>query len=115
MKDTKTNFKETLTTEQYRVAREGATEAPFTGEYCTLFEPGTYLCICCGIPVFCSDAKYDSGSGWPDFYEAIAEGIIKYVDDFSSGNKMVEVKCENCDAHLGHIFDDGPPPDFKRY
>jgi len=115
MKDTKTNFKETLTTEQYRVAREGATEAPFTGKYCTLFEPGTYLCICCGTPIFCSDTKYDSGSGWPDFYEVITKGIIKYVDDFSSGNKMVEVKCENCDAHLGHIFDDGPPPDFKRY
>ena len=115
MKDTKTNFKETLTTEQYQVAREGATEAPFTGEYCTLFELGTYLCICCGTPIFCSDAKYDSGSGWPDFYEAITEGIIKYVDDFSSGNKQVEVKCENCDAHLGHIFDDGPPPNFKRY
>ena len=115
MKDTKTIFKDTLTAEQYQIAREGATEAPFTGEYCTLFEPGSYLCICCGTPIFCSDAKYDSGSGWPDFYETITEGIIKYIDDFNSGNKQVEVKCENCDAHLGHVFDDGPPPNFKRY
>jgi len=115
MKDTKTNFKETLSTEQYRVAREGATEAPFTGEYCTLFEPGTYLCICCGTPLFSSETKFDSGGGWPDFTGAITEGLIKYVDDFSSGEKQAEAKCNHCDAHLGHVFDDGPPPDFKRY
>ena len=115
MKDTKINFKETLTTEQYRVAREGATEAPFTGEYCTLFETGAYLCICCETPLFSSEAKYDSGSGWPDFTRAITADLIKYADDFSSGGTQIEVKCNHCDAHLGHIFDDGPPPDFKRY
>ena len=115
MKDTKINFKETLSIEQYRVAREGATEAPFTGEYCTLFEPGTYLCICCGTPLFSSETKYDSGSGWPDFTGAITEGIIKYINDFSSDHKQIEVRCNNCNAHLGHIFDDGPPPDFRRY
>ena len=115
MKDTKINFKETLTTEQYSVAREGATEAPFTGEYCKLFESGTYLCICCGTPLFSSETKYDSGGGWPDFTNAITEGLIDYLDDFSSGQKQIEVRCKNCDAHLGHIFDDGPPPDFKRY
>ena len=112
---TKTNYKETLTPEQYRITREGGTETPYTGKYCNLFEPGTYLCICCGTPIFNSDAKYDSGSGWPDFYEAITEGIIIYVDDFRSGQKQIEVKCKHCDAHLGHVFEDGPPPDYRRY
>ena len=112
---TKINYKETLTPEQYRITREGGTETPYTGKYCNLFEPGTYLCICCGTPIFNSDAKYDSGSGWPDFYEAITEGIIIYVDDFRSGQKQIEVKCKHCDAHLGHVFEDGPPPDYRRY
>ena len=115
MNDPKINFKETLTHEQYRVTREGTTEAPFTGKYCSLFEAGIYLCLCCGMPLFDSETKYDSGGGWPDFTGAISEDIIKYVDDFSNGIKQTEVKCANCDAHLGHVFDDGPPPDFKRY
>ena len=110
-----TNYKDKLTPEQYRVTREGGTEVPFTGEYCTLFEEGTYLCVCCGTPLFSSEAKYDSGSGWPDFHEAITEGIINYVEDDSDGRTRTEVKCMNCDAHLGHVFEDGPPPDFKRY
>jgi len=112
---TKINYKETLTPEQYRITREAGTETPYTGKYCNLFKPGTYLCICCGTPIFNSDAKYDSGSGWPDFYEAITEGIIIYVDDFRSGQKQIEVKCKHCDAHLGHVFEDGPPPDYRRY
>ena len=112
---TKINYKETLTPEQYRITREGGTETPYTGKYCNLFNPGTYLCICCGTPIFSSDSKYDSGSGWPDFYEAITEGIIIYVDDFRSGQKQIEVKCKHCDAHLGHVFEDGPPPDYRRY
>ena len=112
---TKINYKEALTPEQYRITREGGTETPYTGKYCNLFEPGTYLCICCGTPIFSSSAKYDSGSGWPDFYEAITEGLIIYVDDFRSGQKQIEVKCKHCDAHLGHVFEDGPPPDYKRY
>ena len=115
MNDTKTNFKETLTPEQYRITRKGATEAPFTGEYCTLFEPGTYHCVCCDTPLFSSETKYDSGSGWPDFTGAITKGLIKFVDDSSSGEKQIEVKCNHCVAHLGHVFDDGPPPHFKRY
>ena len=65
--------------------------------------------------MFSSEAKYDSGGGWPDFSGAITDGLINYVDDFSSGNKRVEIKCNNCSAHLGHVFNDGPPPDFKRY
>ena len=97
------------------MTREGGTEAPNTGKYCSLFEPGTYICVCCGMPLFSSEEKYDSGSGWPDFTGAITKDIIKYEDDFGSGFKQIEVKCANCDAHLGHIFDDGPPPDFRRY
>ena len=112
---TKDNYKYSLTPEQYRITRDGGTEAPFTGQYCNLFEAGFYLCICCGTPLFNSESKYDSGSGWPDFHEAITEGVIKYEDDFSSGLKQTEVKCNHCDAHLGHVFDDGPQPDFKRY
>ena len=112
---TKKNYKNVLTPEQYRITRQGGTEAPFTGEYCNIFADGTYLCICCNTPLFSSKSKYESGSGWPDFHESISEGIIKYVDDYSSGNKQIEVKCNNCDAHLGHVFDDGPPPNYKRY
>ena len=115
MNDSKINYKDILNPDEYRIAREGATEVPFTGKYCSLFEPGTYLCICCDTPLFSSETKYDSGGGWPDFTGAITEGLIKYVDDFSSGEKQIEVKCNHCDAHLGHIFDDGPSPDFKRY
>ena len=115
MKESEKNYKDILDSNQYQVTREGATEAPYTGKYCTLFEAGSYLCICCGSPLFSSEAKYDSGSGWPDFHEAITEGVIKYVDDLSDGMKRTEVKCNTCDAHLGHVFDDGPPPDFKRY
>ena len=115
MDKTKKNYKEFLTQEQYRITREGDTEAPYTGEYCSFFEIGTYLCICCGMPLFSSEAKYDSGSGWPDFHEAITENLIKYIYDFSTGQKQVEIKCNNCDSHLGHVFDDGPPPDFRRY
>ena len=115
MNDSKINYKDILNPDQYRIAREGSTEAPFTGQYCSLFEPGTYLCICCGTPLFSSKSKYDSGSGWPDFHETITEGVIKYEDDLSSGTKQTEVKCSSCDAHLGHVFDNGPPPDFKRY
>ena len=115
IRKTNVNYKNTLTPEQYRITRKGGTEAPYTGKYCSLFDAGSYLCICCSTPLFNSDSKYDSGSGWPDFHETITEELIKYVDDFKSGNKQIEVKCNNCNAHLGHVFDDGPPPDFKRY
>ena len=115
MNDIKTNFKNILSPEQYRVTREGATEAPYTGKYCGLFEIGTYLCVCCGTPLFSSNTKYDSGSGWPDFLETITEGAVKYKKDYSPGLKQIEVKCNNCNAHLGHIFDDGPKPTGLRY
>ena len=115
MNDTEVHYKKILTHEEYRVTRKGGTEAPYSRKYCSLFEAGTYLCICCGTPLFSSEAKYDSGSGWPDFNEALTEELIKYVNDFRSGQKQIEVKCNHCDAHLGHVFDDGPQHDFKRY
>ena len=115
MTKTAKDYKKFLSHEQYRISREGGTEAPFSGEYCSLFEPGNYFCVCCGIPLFTSEAKYESDSGWPDFTDAIAMEAIKYVEEGNGGGKRIEVKCNNCDAHLGHIFDDGPPPDFKRY
>ena len=115
MTKTKINFKKLLSSEQYRVTREGGTEAPFTGKYCTLFDSGTYLCICCNTPLFSSESKFDPGGGWPDFTSVITEGLIIYKNDFSHGTKQIEVKCKQCNAHLGHVFDDGPPPDFKRY
>ena len=101
IRKTNVNYKNTLTPEQYRITREGGTEAPYTGKYCSLFDAGTYLCICCNTPLFNSDAKYDSGSGWPDFHETLTEGLIKYVDNFQSGNQQIEVKCNNCNAVFG--------------
>ena len=112
---TKTEWQQQLTPEQFQICRLGGTEPPFTGKYCNLFKPGIYLCVCCKVPLFSSEKKFDSGSGWPDFIEAISDEIIKYIDDYSTGLKQIEVKCANCDAHLGHLFEDGPPPDFKRY
>ena len=109
------SYKKILTPQEYHVTREGGTETPFTGKYCNLFDSGTYHCICCNTPLFSSDAKYDSGSGWSDFQRAISEEIMTYKEDFRSGTKQIEVRCNNCDAHLGHIFDDGPPPEYKRY
>ena len=115
MKNPEFKYKAILTPEQYRITRKGGTEPPFTGKYCNFFDIGTYFCICCNTPLFSSEAKFNSGGGWPDFSKAINDDVIKYVDDFSSGNKQIEVQCSNCNAHLGHIFDDGPPPDYKRY
>ena len=115
MNNKKEYYKKILTPKQYRVTRQGATEPPFTGAYCTLFKKGTYLCICCRIPLFSSETKFDSGGGWPDFMSPISEDILKYVDDYTSGQKQIEVKCNSCDAHLGHMFDDGPPPNYNRY
>ena len=115
MEKTTKNYKEDLTSEQYYITQESGTEKPFTGVYCSFFEPGTYCCVCCGTPLFSSESKYDSGSGWPDFHSSITEDVIKYIKDFNSGSKQIEVKCSHCDAHLGHVFDDGPPPYYKRY
>ena len=109
------NIKKKLTKEEFHITQEDGTEIPYSGKYCNFFQTGIYLCICCKNPLFSSNSKMNTGGGWPDFKNAINQKVIKYVEDFSLGNKRVEVKCNKCDAHLGHVFNDGPPPDYKRY
>ena len=108
-------WRQILTPEQFRVARQHGTERPFTGEYCESKEPGTYACVCCQTPLFESTTKFDSGTGWPSFTEPLDAETIKLVQDNSYGMRRVEVLCNVCDAHLGHVFDDGPPPTGLRY
>jgi methionine-R-sulfoxide reductase len=108
-------WKEILTTEQYQIARKKGTERAYTGAYCEAHEPGKYACICCGTTLFDSNLKFESGSGWPSFTEPAAENVIGYIKDNSHGMVRVEVTCNVCDAHLGHIFPDGPEPSGLRY
>ncbi len=104
-----------LTPEQYEVAREAGTERAFTGKYWDTKTPGVYRCVCCGEPLFDSATKYDSGSGWPSFYEPIdADAVTTRADD-SLMMRRTEVLCANCDAHLGHVFPDGPEPTGLRF
>ena len=111
---TEQQWREQLTDEQYRVTRMKGTEPPFTGEYVDLKEDGIYRCVCCGAELFDSKTKYDSGSGWPSFFEALGDRVRTEVD-LSHGMRRVEVLCGVCDAHLGHVFDDGPHPTGKRF
>ena len=104
-----------LTPEQYQVARCSATERPFTGRYWDEKGAGTYRCICCGTALFTSVAKYDSGSGWPSFSAPIDPAVVTLRDDLAHGMRRVEALCANCDAHLGHVFTDGPRPTGLRY
>ena len=104
-----------LTPEQYRVTREGATERAFTGVYWDHKGQGTYACICCGTDLFRSDTKYDSGSGWPSFWEGVNPEAISRLEDTSHGMRRVEIRCRNCGSHLGHVFDDGPAPTGERF
>jgi peptide-methionine (R)-S-oxide reductase len=104
-----------LTTEQYEVLRRKATERPFTGEYASTKDPGMYRCAGCGTPLFRSDTKFESGTGWPSFYEPVAEDAVATEDDRTHGMTRTEALCATCGGHLGHVFPDGPDPTGLRY
>jgi len=108
-------WRQQLTSEQFDVARRGGTERAFTGKYHDSKESGTYVCVCCGNPLFASDAKFDSGTGWPSFWQPVADDAVAEHEDVSFFMRRVEVKCAKCDAHLGHVFPDGPQPTGQRY
>ncbi|MDH3617848.1 MAG: peptide-methionine (R)-S-oxide reductase MsrB [Nitrosopumilus sp.] len=108
-------WKEQLTPEQYDICINKGTEPPFSGKYCDSKEKGTYNCVCCGEPLFNSNTKFDSGSGWPSFWDPVSDEKIEYISDTSLGMVRTEVNCNKCGAHLGHVFDDGPKPSNLRY
>ena len=108
-------WKKQLSDESYRVTRQSGTERPFTGKYWNFNKDGIYKCICCGQNLFESNTKFDAGCGWPSFFLPINDESINEFDDISHGMHRTEVKCSNCDAHLGHVFNDGPKQSGQRY
>jgi peptide-methionine (R)-S-oxide reductase len=108
-------WREQLSDEQYKVARCGGTEPAFTGEYWDYHDPGTYRCVCCGEPLFDAETKFESGSGWPSFYQPVAKESVELKVDRSHGMSRTEVTCSKCGAHLGHVFPDGPRPTGQRF
>lgn len=111
----KSFWKERLTDEQYKVTREGGTECAFTGQTWNTKGPGEYVCVCCGTTLFDSDAKFDSGTGWPSFFQPKGSDVVELKTDRSYGMERTEVLCNICGAHLGHVFSDGPKPTGQRY
>ncbi|MDH3425517.1 MAG: peptide-methionine (R)-S-oxide reductase MsrB [Acidimicrobiia bacterium] len=109
------DWRQQLTPEQFQVLRQAGTEAPFSGVLNDAKEPGIFRCAGCGMELFDSDSKYDSGSGWPSFFEAIDPDRIEFIEDASLGMVRTEVRCARCEGHLGHVFDDGPQPTNQRF
>lgn len=112
---TDAQWRQELTESEYHITRCAGTERAFTGEYWDTKTPGTYHCRCCGTALFSSDTKYDSGSGWPSFYAPVADTVVATRDDDSMGMRRTEALCSQCDAHLGHVFPDGPAPTGLRF
>lgn len=112
---TEAEWKKQLTPEQYHVTREAGTEPPFTGKYCNTKDAGTYHCVCCGEPLFDSSTKFESGTGWPSFYQPAHAAKVEEHRDSSHGMARTEARCAKCGAHLGHVFEDGPAPTGLRY
>ncbi|HAP35836.1 MAG TPA: peptide-methionine (R)-S-oxide reductase [Bacteroidetes bacterium] len=112
---TEAEWKNLLTAEQYHITREHGTERAFCGAFYDHKKPGTYSCVCCGLELFSSDAKFDSGTGWPSFFQPVKPEHVTEQTDLSFGMRRVEILCARCDAHLGHVFDDGPRPTRLRY
>jgi len=115
LKKTEAEWMSQLNREQFAVCRQKGTERAFTGKYWNSKTPGIYACLCCGQDLFGSDAKFDSGTGWPSYYEPLAADAVTEETDSSLGMARTEVLCSQCDSHLGHVFDDGPPPTGLRY
>ena len=112
---TEDEWREELTPQQYHILREKGTEAAFSGVYFNAHDKGEYLCAACGAKLFSSDTKFDSGTGWPSFWQPVSEENIDIKEDKSFGMRRIEVKCSRCGGHLGHVFDDGPEPTGKRF